>query len=78
MAKDRAGWTRELLGRSPAVLLGRLVKDQVAGGGGRQHNDWKRRARELIARDPELKKLAESSPDAAMSRAIEMMNAQKP
>ena len=78
MTKDRAGWTRELLAKSPTVLIGKFIKDQAVGATGRSQRDWKREARELIAQDPQLKKLAESDPDAAMSRAIELINARNP
>jgi hypothetical protein len=78
MTKDRAGWTRELLAKTPTVLLGKFIKDQTMGAANRSQRDWKREARELIAQDPQLKKLAESNLDAAMSRAIELINARNP
>ena len=81
LAKDRRGWTKELLAKAPSVLLGRVVKDQsiiAAAGGVRQKAKWEHRVDELCARDPLIAPIAIKDPARAKSIALERIAKEEP
>ena len=81
LAKDRRGWTKELIAKAPSVLLGRIVKDQsVAGaaGGVRVKAKWEHRVDELCAKDPLIAPIAAKDPARAKSIALERIAKDEP
>ena len=81
LAKDRRGWTTELLARAPRVLLGRIIKDQfvVGGAGGvRPKAKWEHRVDDLCARDPLIAPIAAKDPARAKSIALERIAKEEP
>jgi len=81
LAKDRRGWTKELLVKAPSVLLGRIVKDQAvtsAAGSVRQKAKWEHRVDELCARDPLIAPIAAKDPARAKSIALERIAKEEP
>ncbi len=81
LAKDRRGWTKELLAKAPSVLLGRIIKDQsVTGvtGGARPKAKWEHRVDELCARDPLIAPIALKDPARAKSIALERIAKEEP
>lgn len=81
LAKDRRGWTKELLAKAPSVLLGRIIQDQSvvgAAGGAHQKAKWEHRVDELCARDPLIAPLATKDPARAKSIALERIAKEEP
>jgi hypothetical protein len=81
LAKDRLGWTKELLAKAPSVLLGRIVKDQAvtsAAGSVRPKAKWEHRVDELCARDPQITPIAAKDPARAKSIALERIAKEEP
>jgi hypothetical protein len=81
LAKDRRGWTKELLAKAPSVLLGRVVKDASVGsaaGGVRQKAKWEHRVDDLCARDPLIAPIAAKNPARARSIALERIAKEEP
>jgi hypothetical protein len=81
LAKDRRGWTKELLVKAPSVLLGRIIRDQSvtgATGGARQKARWEHRVDELCARDPLIAPIALKDPARAKSIALERIAKEEP
>jgi hypothetical protein len=79
-AKDRAGWTKELLAKAPSVLLGRIVKEQPvsAASGAREKAKWEHRVDELCAKDPFIAPIALKDPIRAKSIALERIAKDEP
>jgi len=80
LAKDRHGWTKELLAKAPSVLLGRIIKDQSisAVDGARQKAKWEHRVDELCAKDPLIAPIALKDPTRAKSIALERIAKDEP
>lgn len=81
LARDRRGWTKELLAKAPSVLLGRIVKDQSAigaAGGVRPKAKWEHRVDELCAKDPLIAPIAAKDPARAKSIALERIAREEP
>ncbi|HXI84135.1 MAG TPA: hypothetical protein VNL17_08610 [Verrucomicrobiae bacterium] len=81
LAKDRAGWTKELLAKAPSVLLGRVIQDQSAGeaaGGTKPKAKWEQRVEELCAKDPLIAPIAAKDPVRAKSIALERIAREEP
>jgi len=81
LAKDRAGWTKELIAKAPSVLLGRIVKDQAvagAAGGIRVKAKWEHRVDELCTKDPLIAPIAAKDPARAKSIALERIAKDEP
>jgi hypothetical protein len=81
LAKDRAGWTKELLAKAPSVLLGRVIQDQSAGeaaGGAKPKAKWEHRVEELCAKDPLIAPIAARDPARAKSIALERIAREEP
>ncbi len=80
-AKDRAGWTKELLAKAPSVLLGRVIQDQSAvnaAGGTKPKAKWEHRVEELCAKDPLIAPIAAKDPARAKSIALERIAREEP
>ncbi len=81
LAKDRAGWTKELLAKAPSVLLGRIIQDQSAthaAGGTKPKAKWEHRVEELCAKDPLIAPIATKDPARAKSIALERIAREEP
>ena len=81
LAKDRAGWTKELLAKAPSILLGRVIQDQSAGeaaGGAKPKAKWEQRVEELCAKDPLIAPIAAKDPARAKSIALERIAREEP
>lgn len=81
LAKDRAGWTKELLAKAPSVLLGRVIQDQSAihaAGGAKPKAKWEQRVEELCAKDPLIAPIAAKDPARAKSIALERIAKEEP
>jgi hypothetical protein len=81
LAKDRRGWSRELAGKAPSVLLARVIKDPPvigAAGSVRQKARWKHRVDELCASDPFIAPIALKDPVRARSIALERIAKEEP
>ena len=81
LARDRRGWTKELLAKAPSVLLGRIVRDQSVTGaaaGARPKAKWEHRVDELCAKDPLIAPIAAKDPARAKSIALERIAKEEP
>jgi hypothetical protein len=81
LARDRRGWTKELLAKAPSVLLGRIVRDQSAlgaAGAVRPRAKWEHRVDELCAKDPLIAPIAAKDPARAKSIALERIAREEP
>lgn len=81
--RDRAGWQKELIGKTPSVLIGKLVKEAVTTAAttttaAAAKPKWETRMEELIAKDPAIAAVAKNDLVKARSLAVERIAKDEP
>ena len=76
LKKDRVNRTKELVGKTPSVLIGKLITEQRTTPPAA--DDTFKEAQELVAKDPAFKAIAEKQgADIALGRAVEAVLVKK-